>query len=352
MNSYASGRLRLLAAFGAIYFLWGSNFLAIRYAAEAMPPLLMMGVRSLIAGALLFAWARLRGGERPAPGQWPAAALVGTVLFLGCHGLLAWAEQTVPSGVAALVLATIPVWMTLLDAATGGARPGRQGVVGLALGLLGLLVLIGPAPGEGTPFTDLLALVLSAFAWAAGSILSRRLPRPPSLVLASGMQLLVGGLALTGVGLALGEAGRLDAGALAPRALLSFAYMVVASSLIGFTAYMWLLRVSTPARVGTYAFVNPVVALVVGSVFGGESLGARTLGASLVIVAGVALIVASASAAARNGAKGGGDDRAGLEGHDTGRAGGRVPGLHQEDRSGRVPAYAGEPGRQHPASDH
>ena len=348
MTGYQEERLKLLAAFGAVYFLWGSNFLAIRYAAEAMPPLLMMGVRSLVAGALLFGWARIRGGERPAPGQWPAAAVVGTVLFLGCHGLLAWAEQTVPSGVAALVLATIPVWMTLLDAATGGSRPGRQDVAGLALGLLGLVVLIGPAPGESTPLAGLLALVLSAFAWAAGSILSRRLPRPTSLVLASGMQLIAGGAALAVVGLAMGEAGRLDAGALAPRALLAFAYMVVASSLIGFTAYMWLLRVSTPARVGTYAFVNPVVALVVGSSIGGESLGARTLAASLVIVAGVALIVA----ATRNAAKGGGDDRAGLEGHDPDRAGRRVPRLHRADRGGPMPEHARQPGREHPAPDH
>ena len=258
-----------------------------------MPPLLMMAVRSLIAGTLLFAWARFRQHERPAPGQWPAAAAVGTILFLGCHGLLAWAEQTVPSGVAALPLATIPVWLTLLDWASGGPRPGWRAGVGLALGLLGLVFLIGPGARHGAPLVPLLALVGSALGWAAGSILSRRLPRPPSLILASGMQLICGGVALAVVGLALGEAGRVDAGVLAPRAVLAFVYMVVAASLIGFTAYMWLLRVSTPARVGTYAFVNPVVALFVGWAFAGEGLDARTLLASLVIVAGVALVVAS-----------------------------------------------------------
>ena len=299
MTADAGSRGKLVAAFGAIYLLWGSNFLAIRYAAEAMPPFLMMAVRSLTAGALLFGWARLRQGERPAKGHWPAAAAVGTVLFLGCHGLLAWAEQTVPSGVAALVLATIPVWLMLLDWASGGARPHGQSIVGLVLGLIGLLVLIGPSPGHGTPLLGLLALAVSAFAWAAGSILSRRLPHPPSLVLASGMQLMCGGVSLGVVGLALGEAHRVDAGVLAPRAVLGFAYMVVVASLIGFTAYMWLLRVSTPARVGTYAFVNPVVALLVGWAIGGETLDARTLGASAVIVAGVALIVT----AVRNGAR-------------------------------------------------
>jgi drug/metabolite transporter (DMT)-like permease len=258
-----------------------------------MPPFLMMAVRSLIAGMLLFAWARFRQHERPEPGQWPAAAAVGTILFLGCHGVLAWAEQTVPSGVAALALATIPIWLTLLDWASGGVRPRWRAIVGLALGLLGLVFLIGPGPRHGAPLVALLALVATALAWAAGSILAGRLPRPRSLLLASGMQLMAGGAALAVVGLALGEVGRVDSGVLAPRAVLSFAYMVVAASLVGFTAYMWLLRVSTPARVGTYAFVNPVVALFVGWAVGGEGLDGRTLLASLVIVAGVALVVTS-----------------------------------------------------------
>ncbi len=328
-------RVKLVAAFAAIYLLWGSNFLAIRYAAEAMPPFLMMAVRSLTAGALLFAWARLRDGALPAPGHWPAAAAVGTLLFLGCHGLLAWAEQTVPSGVAALVLATIPLWLTLLEWASGGARPRGRTVLGLALGVLGLLVLIQPGPSHAAPLVGLLALVLSAFAWAAGSILSRRLRVPPSVVLASGMQLLAGGTALTVAGVALGELPRVDVGVLAPRALLAFGYMVVAASLIGFTAYMWLLRVSTPARVGTYAFVNPVVALVVGWGVGGESLDARTFWASLVIVAGVALIVT-----APRGAGGGVHDREGVERDDTVRAGRGVAGVPEADRSGPVPRHA------------
>lgn len=337
--------MKLLGAFAAIYLLWGSNFLAIRYAAEAMPPFLMMAVRSLIAGTLLYAWARGRGAA-PAPGQWRAAALVGTLLFLGCHGLLGWAQQTVPSGVAALVLATIPVWMTLIDWASGGPRPRTRGVVGLALGLLGLVVLVDPSPGRAVGVPGLVALVLSALAWASGSMLSRRLPAPGSLVLASGMQLLSGGSALLVVGLALGEAGRVDAGVLAPRALAGFAYMVIVASLVAFTAYMWLLRVSTPERVGTYAFVNPVVALFVGRVVGGESLDARTLGASLVIVAGVALIVT----AGRIRATGGGDDRTRVEGNDTGGAGRAVSRVPEADGRGGLPAHAGQPGRQHPAA--
>jgi drug/metabolite transporter (DMT)-like permease len=345
MTGYKPSALRLVAAFAALYVLWGSNFLAIRYAAAAMPPFLMMAVRSLIAGALLFAWARMAEGVRPTRGEWPAAAAVGTVLFLGCHGLLAWAEQTVPSGVAALVLATVPVWMTLLAWAAGLGRPHWRSGVGMALSLAGLLVLIGPAPGASTPVAGLLGLVVSAFAWAAGSILSGRLRRPASLVLASGMQLMAGGSALAVVGLALGEGGRLNAAILAPRPLLAFGYMVVASSLIGFTAYMWLLRVAPPDLVGTYAFVNPVVALLVGWAMAGESLTARTLCASLVIVAGVALIVTN-----KTQDKGGAHDRARMEGDDASRPVGGVSGVPEADGRPSLPQDGRQPGSPHPAT--
>lgn len=150
MSGYERRRLtwKVWAALAALYVLWGSNFLAIRYAAEAMPPFLMMGARCAIAGALLFGWAWLREGARPTAAEWRSSAAVGVVLFLGCHGLLAWAEQTVPSGVAALVLATIPVWLTLLDWAAGGARPGGNAIAGLTLGLGGLAFLIGPTTGR------------------------------------------------------------------------------------------------------------------------------------------------------------------------------------------------------------
>ena len=337
MSDKAPSRLKLAAAFAALYVLWGSNFLAIRYAAEAMPPFLMMAVRCLVAGSILFAWAWVRQGQRPGPGHWRSAAAVGTLLFLGCHGLLAWAEQSVASGVAALVLAMTPVWLTVLDWGTGGPRPSTRAVSGLALGFLGLVLLMGPAPGRGALF-PLFVLVVSAFAWAAGSVLSRRISLPSSLVLSSGMQLLCGGLALAVVGLLAGEAGRIDRGILAPRALGGFAYMVLVSSLVGFTAYTWLLRVAPPSQVGTYAFVNPVVALLVGWVLGGEAVSAVTLGASGVIVAGVALIVTGGS---RN-PKGGAYDRARVEGNDAGRPGGRVPRVPQAYRARPLPAHARE----------
>jgi drug/metabolite transporter (DMT)-like permease len=326
MNGYKH-TVKLWLAFGAIYILWGSNFLAIRYATEAMPPFLMMATRSLIAGGLLFAWAWVKNGERPAPGQWRAALVVGNVLFLGCHGALAWAQQTVPSGIASVVMATTPVYLILLDWASGGGRPRWQSTAGLVLGLLGLAILMGPSHRQSLPLVGPLVLVGGAMAWAAGSLLSRRLSLPKSLVLASGMQLLSGGVGLAVTGLALGEAGRLDGGLFAPRPLLSFTYMIVASSLGAFTAYMWLLRVTTPALAGTYAFVNPVVALFVGWALGGEALDGRTLWASAVIVAGVALIVA----APRNEKKGETHDRTRVEGHHPGGEGGgvsRVPAAH------------------------
>lgn len=347
MTSARAANAAVWAALGALYLFWGTNFLAIRWAAEAMPPLLMMGVRSLLAGAALYAWARARNGSRPLPAHWLPAAAVGVVLFLGCHGLLAWAERTVPSGTAALVLATIPVWMTLLDRWTGGPRLRWPAACGLLLGVAGLAILVGPGAARQAPLGGLVALVVSAFAWAAGSTLSRRLSLPDDLVLASGMQLLCGGGALVATGLLLGEAGRLGAGALAPRALLSFAYMVVISSIVGFTAYTWLLRAASPALVGTYAFVNPVVALAAGTAVGGEPLTPRVLAASLVIVSGVALIVTGTRAPRKEEDR----DRTGLEGPRPDGAGGRLPRVPAGDRAPALPAYAGEPGRLDPPPD-
>jgi drug/metabolite transporter (DMT)-like permease len=286
-------RAKLLGAFFLIYVVWGSNFLAIRYAVETIPPFLLMGVRSLLAGVCLYGWARLRGAERPTSQNWRTAVSAGVLLFLGCHGLLAWAQQRVPSGVAALSLATIPLWMTLLDWLWArGPRPGLSIWTGIALGLFGLGVLVVPGRGTGTiDPVGILALLASSFAWAAGSIVGRKGRLPESVVLATGMQLLAGGLALAAVSVASGEAFRFDPSGVSLRSLLGFLYMVIGSSILALTAYVWLLRVSTPARVGSYALVNPLVAVFVGWAVGGEPLTARTAVAALLIVAGVASIV-------------------------------------------------------------
>jgi drug/metabolite transporter (DMT)-like permease len=291
--SFDRHRAKLLGAFFLIYFVWGSNFLAIRYAVETIPPFLLMGVRSLLAGVCLYGWARLTSAARPTPQQWRAAAMVGVLLFLGCHGLLAWAQRRVPSGVAALGMATLALWMTLLDWLWArGRRPNAPIWIGLALGVLGVGVLVGPGSWAGTvDGIGLLALLASAFFWAAGSILARKSRLPSSVVLSTGMQLLTGGLALVAVSAATGEAAGLDPGEVSSRSMLGFAYMVGASSILAFTAYVWLLRVSTPSRVASYAFVNPLVAVFVGWAVGGEPLTARTAVAALLIVAGVAAIV-------------------------------------------------------------
>jgi drug/metabolite transporter (DMT)-like permease len=284
---------KVLAAFFLIYVVWGSNFLAVRYAVESVPPFLLMGVRSLLAGLCLYLWGRLRSGERPTLGHWRAAAVVGVLLFLGCHGLLAWSQQRVPSGVAALGMATLPLWMTLLDWLWAGAnRPGLPVWLGLVLGLLGLAVLVGPGSwGGAMDGTAILALQASGFAWALGSVKARRSHLPTSVVLSTGMQLVAGGAALALVAVLSGEVVGFDPAAVSMRSVMGFAYMVIGASILAFTAYVWLLRVSTPSRVASYAFVNPLVAVVVGSAVGGERLTARTALAAVLILAAVAAIL-------------------------------------------------------------
>jgi drug/metabolite transporter (DMT)-like permease len=284
---------KVLGAFLLIYVIWGSNFLAIRYAIETVPPFLLMGVRSMLAGLCLYLWARLRSAEPPTLAHWRSASVVGALLFLGCHGLLAWAQGRVPSGVAALGMATLPLWMTLLDWLWAGAqRPGLAVWLGLALGLFGLGVLIGPGSWSGAvDSTGLLVIQASGFSWALGSIKARRSHLPGSVVLSTGMQLIAGGAALTVVSLVSGEARSFDLGAVSMRSLLGFAYMVGAASIVAFTAYVWLLRVSTPSRVASYAFVNPLVAVFVGSAVGGEPLTTRTAIAGALILAAVAAIL-------------------------------------------------------------
>jgi len=289
------------AAFGAIYVLWGSNFLAIRIAVETIPPFLLMGARSLVAGIILLGWALAREGRPFRREHWYGAAGVGTLLFLVGHGGLAWAQQHVPSGVAALVMATIPIWMVLLEwRLLGAPRPGAATWVGLALGLAGIALLVGSGHGgngAGTPLGPALVLMASAFGWAAGSVGSRLVPTPPSVAAATGLQLVVGGILLLVAAMAAGELS--PAPVVSARSLLAMAYMVVAASLVSFTAYVWLLRVSTPGRVSSYAFVNPVVAVFVGWAIGGEAVTPRTVVAAAVIVLGVILIVSTRSRATR-----------------------------------------------------
>jgi drug/metabolite transporter (DMT)-like permease len=255
----------------------------------------MASARFLLAGSVLYAWSRTAGrAAPPSPAQWRAAALVGVLLLFGGNGLVTWSEQRVPSGMAALLVGTVPCFMVLLDwLRPDGTRPSGRVAAGLVLGLLGLVWLVGPDSVMGGGRADLIgaaALVLASFSWAVGSIYSRQSPMPGSPFLSTAMQMLAGGVALLVLSVALGEPWRFAPAALSPRSALGFLYLVVFGSIVAFSAYIWLLRVSTPARVSTYAYVNPVVAVLLGAAFANEALTTRMLVAAAVIVSGVALI--------------------------------------------------------------
>jgi drug/metabolite transporter (DMT)-like permease len=304
-------RARLLAAFAAVYVVWGSTYLFIRFAVETLPPFVMAGARFAVAGAILYSWARLRGAPKASRAEWRGAAVAGLFLLLGGNGAVVWAEQRVPSGVTALLVATVPVWMVLLDwLRPGGVRPRAAVFAGLALGLVGLAMLVGRGGlggGGGADLVGAAVLVVGSILWATGSLYLRQKPRPSSALVTNAVQMLAGGVALFVVGTMAGELGRLDLAAASTRSLLSLLYLIIAGSLIGFTAYTYLLQVSTPAKVSTYAYVNPVVAVVLGWAFAGEEITARTLVAAAVILAGVAIITLARGAtegSARSGVRG------------------------------------------------
>jgi len=299
----AAARTRVLAAFAAVYVIWGSTYLAIRFAIETLPPLLMAGARFLVSGAILYAWAMWRPGSgartaRPTAREWGWGAVVGALLLLGGNGGVVWAEQRVPSGIVALIVAVVPIWMVLLDWwRPGGRRPTALVAAGLATGFVGLVTLIGvPGRGSGGPSggIDLASAgiaVLGSLSWAAGSIISKtpgRLPR--SAVLATAVEMLAGGVLLLAFGLLAGEGSQLALGDITLRSALAWAYLVTFGSLVGFTAYIWLLGHVSAARASTYAYVNPVVAVFLGWLLAGEPVTARTLAGAAIIVGAVVLI--------------------------------------------------------------
>lgn len=295
-------RLRLVAAFAAVYVIWGSTYLAIRYAVETMPPFLMGGVRFLLAGAMLYAWSRARGGAAPTRAQWRAATITGVLLLVGGNGSVVWSEQHVPSGVVALIVAIVPLWMVLFDWwRPNGSRPRWPVFAGLALGLVGLALLIGPnalAPhrdGSSVKTIAVFVPVLGSLLWALGSIYSKYAPRPSSSQLATGMQMLGGGLAFLLVGSAAGEWRDLDVSAISRASWIGFIYLLTFGSLAGFTAYIYLLRATTPAKAATYAYVNPVVAVLLGWAVANEPLSTRTVVAAAIILGGVAIITLTGS---------------------------------------------------------
>jgi drug/metabolite transporter (DMT)-like permease len=295
-------RARLIAAFAAVYLVWGSTYLAIRFAVETLPPLLMAGSRFVLAGLILMAWARWReGASAPSRIEWRTGMISGALLLLGGNGAVAWAEQRVPSGIAALLVAIVPLWMVVLEwMRPGGRRPALAVFAGVTLGLVGLLLLVGPDSlrgGSGANSIGALVLVIASLSWAAGSLYTKWAPRASSGTVGAGTQMLAGGLLLMLAGVVFGEPARLDLAHVSSRSILGFAYLVTFGSLIGFTAYLYLLAHTTAAKAATYAYVNPVVAVLLGWAIGHEPVTARTLLAAAVILAGVAIITVARDSA-------------------------------------------------------
>lgn len=288
------GRPSLLAAFAAIYLIWGSTYLAIRFAIETLPPFLMAAVRFLIAGGAMYLWARLRGVTAPARRQWTAAALVGGLMLVFGVGGVSWAEQRVPSGAAALIVTVGPLWMVLVDwLFFGGRRPSGRVVLGILLGFSGVILLIGPEQVVGAGRIDMLGagvILVGTVTWSFGSLYSRGTQLPDSPILATGMEMFAGGVLLLLVAIAFGELARLDVAHISTRSILATGYLALFGSIVALSAYLWLLKVDTPARVITHAYVNPVVAVFLGWALADEPLNARTLAATTIIIAGVLVI--------------------------------------------------------------
>lgn len=281
-----------LLAFAAIYVIWGSTFLAIRFAVETLPPLLMMGSRHLVAGSILLTWMLVHSDVRPEPRLWFSALFSGAFCFLGCHGLLAWAELRVPSGLAALLAATLPIWMVLLARIRGQEHELTPKVLtGIFLGLGGVAILVPfSLHGHGrAEFLSAMAIVLGEILWAVGAIHSRGVETSTPPTIFAAMQMVLGGIMLCSLGLLLGEGGRVHTADFTTRSILSLLFLIVFGSLITFSAYTWLLKVSSPALVSTHSYVNPLVAVFLGWVMAGEKITGRTLLGTLIVLASVSL---------------------------------------------------------------
>jgi drug/metabolite transporter (DMT)-like permease len=286
---------KVVAAFAAVYVIWGSTYLAIRFAIETIPPFLMAGLRFVLAGLLLYAWTRARGAPRPTRRQWAGAAVIGGLLLVGGNGSGVWAQlRHVPSGMVALLVATTPFWMTLIEwIRPGGVKPTGAVLAGLVVGFAGIVLLIDPQTmsGAGTDLFSMLLPVGAALLWSLGSIYSRGADLPKSPLMTTGIQMLAGGGMLLVVALAAGDWGRFDPAQVSVRSLAAFAYLVTFGALVAYTAFSWLLRHTSPARVSTYAYVNPVIAVFLGWALAGEPLTPRTLVAAAIIVGAVAIII-------------------------------------------------------------
>ena len=287
-------RWKTLLAFAIIYFVWGSTFLAIRIGVREVPPLLLAAMRFLVAGLVLYGWMIARGERSLSGRQWRSASLLAILIFVLDYGLLFWAEQRVPSGIAAVMMATIPAFMALSEIIF--LRTQRLTVrltLALVIGTGGVAVLMSRSLNLGGAPIDRVgaaALIVAAMSWSVASALARKLPLPPSKVMSSGAQMLAGGVFLAVTAAALGEFRNFHPSTVSRGAWLSLLYLIVAGSIIGFTAYVWLIDHESPTKVGTYAYVNPVVAVLLGYFLGGEELGLRTILGTLFVLVSVLVI--------------------------------------------------------------
>jgi drug/metabolite transporter (DMT)-like permease len=293
----APKKVWIIVAFAALYLIWGSTYLGIRFAIETIPPFLMAGTRYFLAGLIMFAIARTQGPLRSTWADWRTASIIGGCLILGGNGGVTMSEKFIDSGLASLIVATVPIYITLLGWLVGMAqRPKPIVWMGLAGGFVGVAILLGPAlrfssNGGNRPAIGISILLCSSFIWSAGSLYSRIAKGEDSPVLAAAQQMLCGGLLLILASLLIGESSRFHPDEISTLSLGAFAYLVLIGAIVGFTAYIWLLRHCDPAKVVTYAYVNPIVAVLLGAAFAGETLSARTLIAAALIIGSVALVI-------------------------------------------------------------
>lgn len=295
----ARNRTRVVAAFAAVYVLWGSTYLFIKYAVETIPPFFMGATRFLIAGLVLYVAARWRGAPAPSRAEWRVSAITGLLMLGIGNGSVIWAAQMVPSGIVALIIAGVPLWIVLADwIGPSGTRPRAPVVLGVGMGLVGMAILIGPRILVGRGNVDpvgALVLLLGSMSWAIGSIVTRHRERPKSALVSVALQMIAAGVAFSVATVAFGELPRFSMDNVTLRSVIAWVYLIICGSLIAYTAYIYLLGAVSPAKAATYAYVNPVIAVVLGRAFAHEALGLRTIVAATVILTGVAIITATQS---------------------------------------------------------
>ncbi|HWQ57407.1 MAG TPA: drug/metabolite exporter YedA [Clostridia bacterium] len=285
--------LMIVLALASVYLFWGGTYLGMRVAVETIPPFLMAGVRFTTAGWILYTVLRVRGEKRPTLREWANAGAAGVLMLLGGNGVLAWAEQTVPSSIASVLLATVPLWITVLSFISGAKKPRVWSILGILLGLCGIAVLVWNPAGSASQAASvwgMLVILCASISWSLGSVYARKAKLPAAPLLSTGMQMIAGGAGLLVVAAFSGDYRGFDVAQVSARSWLAFGYLVVFGSLVGFTSYVWLLKNAEPSVVSTYAFANPIVAVFLGWLLAGEGIGANALVAALIIIAAVVVI--------------------------------------------------------------